>query len=517
MKPASSEGIPSDGLSTRNFSEGRDSFPERISNAILWRFRSQLLVMADAVLVLGSCLAAYHIRFSLERLSIFIPVKDAIPDPRVYIIASLMISVTWILLIWRDGGYKTSLYSLNPMSYQFRSVVGAGAKSVGLLMASSFLLRPLLISRVFLIMAFGLALIMTVLIRLSLSMLDRWLGARGIVLNRFVVLGSIDHSTPFIRRLNAFKGSLRVTGAISIEQERDTGLQQSEELPDLGNIHDVEAIYERQRFNGLVFATNGYDYVCHPAAKDAVMGALNFCESKGIPFYIVPDSLDVAVARSEVGSFCGFPVIRLRDSAVHPVYGAIKRILDVALSLLGLILGLPVWAGIAATIRLTSKGPAIYSQIRMGANGRPFRMYKFRTMVWNAEKLLDDLVDFDALKEPVFKLKNDPRVTRFGGILRRTGLDEAPQLLNVLLGHMSLVGPRPEQVELVDKYTVWQKRRLKGKPGITGYQQVMSRGDPVLSRRVDYDLYYLKNQSFLLDLFILCKTIVVVIKGEGIK
>jgi exopolysaccharide biosynthesis polyprenyl glycosylphosphotransferase len=384
-------------------------------------------------------------------------------------------------------------------------------------MASSFLLRPLLISRVFLVAAFFFALILTVLIRLSLSMLDRWLGTRGIVLNRFVVLGLGDSSAPFIRRLNAFNGSLRVTGAITLEREQEGGLPRNGELPSLGNIDDIEAIYSQQRFTGLVFATNGYDYVCHPTLKDAVMGALNFCESRGIPFYIVPDSLDVAVARSEVGSFCGFPVIRLRDSAVHPVYGAVKRIMDVSLSLVGLILGLPLWVGIAAAIKLTSKGPVLYSQVRMGTNGKPFRMYKFRTMVRNAEKLLNGLVDFDALKEPVFKLKNDPRVTPLGRFLRRTGLDEAPQLVNVLVGQMSLVGPRPEQVELVDKYSVWQKRRLKGKPGITGYQQVMSRGDPLLSRRVDYDLYYLKNQSFLLDLFILCKTVVVVLKGEGIN
>ncbi len=517
MKPVASERFPSDTHAAESLSEKRTSLSERISNAILWRFRSQVLLLADATLVLGSCLAAYQVRYSVEGLSEYLPIKDAIPDPRVYIIASLLISVTWILLIWRDGGYRTSLYSLRPMSYHFRSVVGAGVKSVGLLMATSFIVRPLLISRLFLIMAFGVALILTVLIRLSLSMLDRWLGGRGIVLNRFVVLGPGVSSTPFIQRLNAFEGSLRVTGAISLDREHKAGLPSRGGLPTLGNIDDIQTIYARHRFSGLIFATNGHDLMCHPALKDAVMGALNFCESKGIPFYIVPDSLDVAVARSEVGTFSGFPVIRLRDSAVHPLYGAVKRTMDVSLSLLGLILGLPVWLAIAAAVKLSSKGPVFYSQIRVGTNGTTFRMYKFRTMVQNAEQLLDKLVDFDALEEPVFKLKNDPRVTRLGRLLRRTGLDEAPQLFNVLMGQMSLVGPRPEQVELVDKYTVWQKRRLKGKPGITGYQQVMSRGDPLLSRRVDYDLYYLKNQSFLLDLFILCKTFVVVIKGDGIN
>ncbi len=137
-------------------------------------------------------------------------------------------------------------------------------------------------------------------------------------------------------------------------------------------------------------------------------------------------------------------------------------------------------------------------------------------MVQDAEQRLCQLVNFDSLEEPVFKIKNDPRVTPVGGFLRRTGLDEIPQLINVLKGEMSIVGPRPEQAELVERYNVWQRRRLKGVPGITGYQQVINRGIPCLSQRIDYDLYYLKHQSLSLDLQILFKTVGVVIRGDGI-
>jgi lipopolysaccharide/colanic/teichoic acid biosynthesis glycosyltransferase len=144
-------------------------------------------------------------------------------------------------------------------------------------------------------------------------------------------------------------------------------------------------------------------------------------------------------------------------------------------------------------------------------------MYKFRSMVEDAEERLGELVDFDKIEEPVFKLSEDPRVTPVGKFLRRTSLDETPQMINVLLGSMSLVGPRPEQVELVARYTPWQRRRLKAKPGITGYQQVMSRGDLSLARRIEYDLYYLKFQSLFLDLYILFKTLIVVLRGDGMK
>ena len=124
-------------------------------------------------------------------------------------------------------------------------------------------------------------------------------------------------------------------------------------------------------------------------------------------------------------------------------------------------------------------------------------------------------MDFNRLKEPVFKIAHDPRVTPIGRLLRKTGLDEVPQLLNVLSGSMSLVGPRPEQIELVERYNSYQRRRLKAKPGITGYQQVMCRGDLSLAKRIEYDLWYLKNQGIMLDLYCMAKTIISVFRAEG--
>jgi len=138
-------------------------------------------------------------------------------------------------------------------------------------------------------------------------------------------------------------------------------------------------------------------------------------------------------------------------------------------------------------------------------------------MVDGADEMLQELVDFDAMEEPVFNIRQDPRVTGIGRFLRRTSLDEIPQLINVLVGSMSIVGPRPERVELVERYNSCQRRRLKAKPGLTGYQQVMSRGEPSLAKRIEYDLYYMKYQGFLLDLYIILKTIVVIVKGDGMR
>jgi exopolysaccharide biosynthesis polyprenyl glycosylphosphotransferase len=251
--------------------------------------------------------------------------------------------------------------------------------------------------------------------------------------------------------------------------------------------------------------------------RELMMLAVNFCESHHIPFYMVPDSLGVAVTSREIDVCRDYPIIELRDASLHSGYKIVKRLMDIMLSLAVLALGFPLWGCIALLIKLTSKGPVIYIQERVGLEGKPFKMYKFRSMVENADAQLKEMIDLDSLPEPVFKIRQDPRVTPVGRIIRRWSLDEVPQFFNVLLGTMSLVGPRPEQVDLVEKYNLWQRRRLKAKPGITGYQQIMNRGLPFLEKRTAQDLYYLKHQSLWLDLFILAKTIIVVIRDDGLK
>jgi len=246
-----------------------------------------------------------------------------------------------------------------------------------------------------------------------------------------------------------------------------------------------------------------------------VLEVVNFCEKAGISLYMLPAAFDVAVSKREVGSFCEMPVIRLQDASLHTAYALVKRLMDLVLSAAGLLVGMPVWLLIAVLVKVTSKGPVFFTQIRAGLHGKPFKVYKFRSMVADAEARLSSLVDVNELKVPGFKIKNDPRVTPFGRFLRRTGLDEIPQLFNVLKGEMSLVGPRPEMPALVARYSPEHRRRLKAKPGITGYQQALARGIP-LAEGVKYDLIYLKHQGLLLDLYILLKTVVVILRGRGV-
>lgn len=193
-----------------------------------------------------------------------------------------------------------------------------------------------------------------------------------------------------------------------------------------------------------------------------------------------------------------------------------KRIVDLVVSVPLIIVLSPAWFLIVLWIRLDSEGPAIFRQTRIGLGGAEYTIYKFRTMVQNADRLIKaQLEKVDNLEDFVFQQKDDPRVTRSGSFLRKTSLDELPQLLNIILGNMSLVGPRPEVPEIVRQYTPEQRRRLDVLPGVTGLAQINGRSELTLGETMAYDLEYVKRWSFGLDLKILWKTVFVVFSGKG--
>lgn len=208
--------------------------------------------------------------------------------------------------------------------------------------------------------------------------------------------------------------------------------------------------------------------------------------------------------------------ISLRDRLKsHYIDLILKRVFDIIASIILLIILSPVMLVISLMIKSDSKGPAIFKQTRVGKDGALFTIYKFRTMVKNAEELFKLDIDKDNIGSLVFQDKNDSRITGVGQVLRRTSLDELPQLINVLVGNMSLVGPRPEIPDVADYYNEVQKLRLMVKPGITGLAQVSGRGEIGLDRTIEYDLQYIKNFSIWQDISILIRTVAVVFKRKG--
>jgi lipopolysaccharide/colanic/teichoic acid biosynthesis glycosyltransferase len=190
-------------------------------------------------------------------------------------------------------------------------------------------------------------------------------------------------------------------------------------------------------------------------------------------------------------------------------------VFDVALAGMGVLLAAPLALAIAAAIKLDSPGPVIFVQYRAGRYGKPFRMYKFRTMVVGAGEMRAGLVEERGLREPVLKFRNDPRVTRVGRFLRRWSLDELPQLVNVLRGEMSMVGPRPEELWVVETYSLGHRERLRAMPGITGPMQVSGRADLCLDERVRMELEYIERASLREDTVILARTLPAVVSGTG--
>ena len=258
--------------------------------------------------------------------------------------------------------------------------------------------------------------------------------------------------------------------------------------------------------------------VGHPAlGHHDLLRILEACENRSVPVRMVPATFDLLLDPEDLQEVGGIPLVTINERRHRPGYRAGKRALDLFLASTLLVMSAPVLGLLALWIRFDSRGPVLFRQRRVGVGGRVFEMLKFRTMVDNAESLLPDLVDFEQLSEPVFKLDSDPRVTRAGRFLRRLSLDEVPQLLNVLRGDMSLVGPRPEEEALVERYDIWQRRRLKLKPGITGLQQLHCRGSRSLEERVRWDIVYLRKESLLLDLWILFRTVGVVLRGQGAR
>lgn len=197
----------------------------------------------------------------------------------------------------------------------------------------------------------------------------------------------------------------------------------------------------------------------------------------------------------------------LRRLETPHAYLFLKRAIDITLSAGGLLCLLPVFALLAVLIKLEDpKGKVIFRQTRVGKDGKPFPMYKFRSMVWNAEALKKELLALNEVSGAMFKMKNDPRVTRIGKVLRRTSLDELPQLWNVLLGHMSLVGPRPALPDEVQEYTAYDKMRLAVTPGCTGLWQISGRNSVGFKEMVELDLKYIRDRSITADLKIIAKT-----------
>ena len=478
----------------------------------IWRKKGYALFFVDILTIVSSFMFSYFLRFHLQFLAIK---KVPIGDIAAYFNGALLLGFIWTLLIWRQSGYDNGLRGLSAPMVRLRTLLMTGVYALGLMMILAYLFRGLMLSRQVYLMTGFIAGSILVSLRLLIHTIDRNLAENGIVTHRLIIAGTGKQAREFVHRLKCIGGGIRTAGFVRWRADQEHQNEKILGYPVLGDLSELKSIYAQKSFDKLILTASAWSFLQTNHQKEKIIEVLNFCEAENISLYTLPESFNIAVTKQEIGCLSGLPLIRLKDASLHPAYACFKRCLDVSIAILGILFGMPFWLMIGLVIKLTSRGPVLFTQTRIGIHGKPFKIYKFRTMVDNAEDHLKDLIDIKKLKVPGFKITLDPRVTFIGRLLRRFSLDEFPQLINVLRGEMSLVGPRPELPELVGMYTPEQRRRLKAKPGMTGYQQVLARGKP-LAACCKYDLIYLKYQSFLFDLFILFRTIFVVIRGNGI-
>lgn len=415
----------------------------------------------------------------------------------------LVLAIWTVLLVSLEAYTSRRTVALSREVWQVVEVVAAGTL---LLAASGWLLRLDFVSRPFLVLFAVLDLALLVAEKLALRLLARRVRRRGLNFRSMLIVGLNPRADEVARIVLAHPyWGLRLLGFVAPDGERPATFAG---LPVLGGADELPRILEHEVVDEVVF-------VLSRRQLDEFEDAILLCSELGIRARVALFFPHMK-ARVVLDDLEGIPLLTFTNAPAAPFPAFVKRLVDLVVAILGLVVLSPLLPLIALAIVLGSRGPVLFTQLRCGLNGRRFTVYKFRTMVVGAEGQLESVAHLNEVNGPAFKARRDPRTTWVGRILRRLSLDELPQLVNVLIGHMSLVGPRPPLPEEVERYERWQRRRLSMKPGITGLWQVSGRAAlDDFNHWIALDLAYIDQWSLWLDLKILAKTVPAVLTARG--
>lgn len=464
------------------------------------RAEAALLLTCDLAMLAAAFALAYVLRF---RWGWLVVTDVPPPPPHEYARAFAVVGAVFVLVL-----HSRRLYAVMP-ARGFDVIEGslrACTLAAGVVLAVSFFYREFSYSRSVGLVAWVSALALVPIPRALLLARRRHLYARGRGLVPALIVGSAERVAELHRRLGDHRRyGLEVLGALTPLQPSSplAGLQH------LGALDDLEPV---------VRATGAREVlICDSLERLALLETLERCERIGVEARVVPQVYDLFVTPGDLTELHGVPFIAVREQRFERLSLALKRGFDLAVAAVLSIAAAPLIAALVLLIRRESPGPALFAQRRVGQGGRVFWMWKLRSMVVDAEARLGEVVDLEALEQPVFKPDHDPRITRVGRWLRRWSLDELPQLWNVVRGDMSLVGPRPEMEAVVARYDAHHRRRLKAKPGLTGLQQIVARASTDLDERIRLDVYYIRRRTFLYDLWLLLRTPWAVLTGRGAR
>jgi len=455
--------------------------------------------LSDMALTLLALFIAYQARITLS-FGVTLTEADIAMDAGLYITVIVIWTMVFFLLNVYDA--RNTLRAADELRTLALAISLAAFVFAGVLYLS-YRDTPRLMFIYFILAEF----VFLVGYRWTMRLALRWAGARQLSPKRILIIGagSIGRSVAEKIQSQVWTG-LQLVGYVDDNDEKIGKTIAG--APVLGPLGDAIKIVDAKKINHIVFAL---PLSAHQALRDTVLQLYE----RPVRVFVVPDVLDLAFFRVSMEDWDGIPVMGLKEPVINGFDRVVKRIFDLLIALVTLLILWPVMLIIAIAIKLDSPGPAILKQERVGENGRIFTVYKFRSMVQDADKMLDDVIQKTDDGNIIHKRPDDPRITRVGRFIRRTSLDELPQLFNVVKGDMSMVGPRPELPFIVENYESWQHKRFAVPPGITGWWQINGRSDKPMHMHTEDDLYYISHYSPLLDLQILFKTVGVVLRGKG--
>lgn len=467
-------------------------------------------MVLDAMVVIAAFFAAYFLRLHFHafyKLDL-VPSSQVIGAPLslgLYLSTLWLWVPLWMLMLAFNGLYRP--FRTRTFLEIVWIVIRAAFFTALAFGSLAFILKIQFISRVFFVIFIGLSSEFLILEKWVAVSVAHHLRRIGYNFRRLLIVGTGPRAERFVKMLKAHpEWGLRIIGLIDDEPAKIG--EEFFGIKVIGVLADIPRILQENVVDDVIF-------VVPRMWLERIQKSIAACEIQGVKTSVAADLFDLKIALLRQTDWDGVPLLSFETTFGREWQLFFKRALDLTVSGLGLIILSPILLIIAGLIKITSPGPVFFRQKRVGVNGRIFTLYKFRTMFKDAEEKLANLEYLNEMEGPVFKIKDDPRITTLGRRLRKMSIDELPQLFNVLMGQMSLVGPRPPLPEEVEQYELWQRRRLSMRPGLTCLWQAGGRNEIGFDKWMELDLRYIDNWSLWQDFKILVKTIPVVLFGVG--
>ncbi len=466
--------------------------------------RKWVMPAIDVLLAAVAFVAAYFARYELQILR---PVDEVNRAPFAPYLPYLFIFIGLLFLTYQGTRLYKSVRGRSLLE-EVNIIINGVMSAAVLLMATSFVAQPLVFSRLMMIYAAAFTIVFLTIARIAKRALQARWRSRGIGVERVLVIGAGEVGMAVVRTMIA-RPELGYRPVGYLDEDPGRGNVDLGRMKGLGGLDRLETTLKSERVNTVIITL---PWTFH----DRIYDLVQICQDQSVNVHIVPDVFQLNLRQVQVENLDGIPLLQVNGYAPFPgINRLVKRVIDIGLIVLTAPVWIPLLVLVAIAIRLESAGPILYTQRRIGENGREFDIIKFRSMVVNADELRAELVRQSGEDPRHPKIKNDPRITRVGSMIRKASLDELPNVINILRGQMSLVGPRPPTPDEVKLYEPWHMQRLSIMPGLTGLWQVSGRSDVPFDEMCLLDIYYIENWSVKLDAQILMMTIPRVLLHHG--